>query len=248
MSTIRIRAASGTAEAYVARPGSGSGPGVLLFIDIFGVRPQIEAMCDRIASWGYVVMAPNVFYRLGSIADLAPTVDMRQPGGREESFKRAMRRPSSISTEQTLADIDAYVRALRGLDGVADGPIGVTGYCAGARWATMAATHHPADIAVLGGFHGGKVVTDAPDSPHLGLDLIDADVVYLHADNDSSMSPEAIDTLEELLEAAQVAHVNEVYPGAPHGYSMADTSSYDEPAAERHYELLRAALGRRLPA
>ncbi len=88
---IEIPTADGTAEAYVARPPSGSGPGVLFFMDAIGLRPQIAAMCDRIASWGYVVLAPNVFYRVGDVDGVGPHVDLRQPGAREDSSPRRCR-------------------------------------------------------------------------------------------------------------------------------------------------------------
>src|SRR4029079_5000022 len=77
----------GPAEAYLTRPDDGvDHPGVLFFVDAIGLRPRIEEMADRIASWGYVVLAPHVFHRDGRAADLAPTTDLRDPGARAEVF------------------------------------------------------------------------------------------------------------------------------------------------------------------
>ena len=240
MDLIDIPAADGTAEAYVARPESGTGPGVLFFMDAIGLRPRIAEMADRIASWGYVVLAPNVFYRSGDVEAVGPHANLREPGEREAFFKEAMPRIGALTPDLAVPDIAAYVDALRGLDGVTDGPIGVTGYCMGARLAVRAATGHPADVAACGGFHGAGLVTDEPDSPHAGLVTARAAFVFGHADQDPSMPAEAVEALGvELAEHGLVAS-NQVYPGAAHGYSMSDTSVYDEAATERHFAELEA--------
>ncbi|MCW2868642.1 MAG: putative hydrolase [Marmoricola sp.] len=247
--TIEIPVADGTtAEAYVARPTSGSGdphPGVLLFMDAIGLRPQIAAMAQRIADWGYVVLAPNVFHRDGRAADVAPKADLTQPGEREKFFAEAMPRVGHLTSDLAEDDIPRYLAALRGLEGVTDGPVGTTGYCMGARLAIRAANLDPQVVAV-GGFHGGGLATDEPDSPHRGLGSARAEFVFGHADGDQSMPPEAIAELGRALAEHGLTASNEVYPGAAHGYSMADTSMYDEASAERHFAELEALLGRTL--
>ncbi|MGN6160959.1 MAG: dienelactone hydrolase family protein [Marmoricola sp.] len=243
MPTIQIAGADGFAEAYLA---GDSGPGVLFFIDAFGLRPQIETMLERIAGWGYVVMAPNLFYRSGDAASLAPQVDLRESGAREEFFATVKPRLEVLTSDRARADIAAYLAALRAIEGVSDAPMGVTGYCLGARLATYAAGDHPDDVAAVGAFHGGRLVTDAGDSPHLSLATARAEFVYGHADGDPSMPPEAIELLDEALRENGLTAVNEVYPGARHGYTMADTSTYDEVSAERHYGELRRLLERAL--
>jgi carboxymethylenebutenolidase len=246
MDLIDIPVPDGTAEAYVARPDSGTGPGVLFFMDAIGVRPQIASMCDRIASWGYVVLAPNVFYRDGDAASMAPQEDLRVPGAREEFFKGVMPRVNGLTPDLSVPDIAAYVAALRGLDGVTDGAIGVTGYCMGARLSVRAANAHPDLVSACGGFHGGSLVTDDPDSPHAGLANARAEFVFGHADNDRSMQPEAVATLGAALAEHGLTATNEIYPDAPHGYTMADTPMYQEAGAERHYTELQDLLSRTL--
>lgn len=244
MTTIGIDAGDGTAEAWLSRPDApGEHPGVLLFIDAIGLRPEIERIADRIASWGYVVLAPNLFYRAGTAAELAPTGDLTQPGARDAFFATVGPRITGLTTEAAERDIEAYLSALRGLDGVAPGAIGVTGYCLGARLAVRAAALDPG-IAAVGGFHGGNIVTDAPDSPHLGLPRARAAFVFGHADNDGSMGPEAVAALGEALTAAGLEHTNVIYPGSPHGYVMSDTSMYDRTGAERHFAELEALFAR----
>ncbi len=142
------------------------------------------------------------------------------------------------------ADLESYVATLQGLDGVTPGPIGVTGYCMGARVAVRAASLHPDVVAAAGGFHGGGLVTEADDSPHLGLANARAAFVFGHADNDGSNTPEAIAELEQALTSAGLAYSSSIYPGAPHGYSMADTAMYHEEAAERHFQRAPHPVGR----
>ena len=129
MTTIEIPVPDGTAEAYVAGPDDGSAPGVLFFMDAYGLRPQIADMLDRIAGWGYTVLAPNVFHRHGSVADL---VDDRD---------HAMERVRALTPDHLAADAPSYLSALR--ERCADGGIGTTGYCMGARLAVRTATAHP---------------------------------------------------------------------------------------------------------
>lgn len=241
---IRIPAAEGTAEALVARPSSGDGPfpGVIMYMDAFGLRPRIQEMAQHVADWGYVVLAPNVFYREGTVAELAPKADMTTPEGRQAAGRPAFARIGRLTAERALRDIDAWVAAVGALDGVRPGPIGTVGYCMGARLAIRTATAHPEVVAACGGFHGGGLATDEPDSPHLGLARARAQFVFGHADRDPSMAPDAVARLGAALEAAGLTASNQVYPGAPHGYSMADTSAFNPEATERHFRELRALL------
>jgi carboxymethylenebutenolidase len=240
--TIEIHAPDGTAEAYLTgEPGL---PGVLLYIDAIGLRPQIEDMADRIASWGYVVLAPNVFYRDGRAADLAPQQDLREPGARQEFFAGMGDRIPRYTPDKARADAEAWVRTL--LEHAGDGPIAVTGYCMGARLAVRTAGQLPGTVAAVGAFHGGGLVTKAADSPHRSIDGSTAEYVFGHADHDPGMTLDHVAALEETLQAAGRPHLNEVYAEAPHGYTMADTSVYQETAAERHFKELEGLLARTL--
>ncbi|MBM6404048.1 dienelactone hydrolase family protein [Phycicoccus sp. CSK15P-2] len=243
---VDVPVPDGTTQAHLSLPPGGQGPGVLLFMDAIGLRPQIAAMCDRIASWGYVVLAPNVFHRDGDVEALVPRVDLTTAEGRESFMGDAMARVRSLTSDLAVPDVAAYVLALRDRAEVTAGPMATTGYCMGARLAVRAASEHPGDIAACGGFHGGGLVTDEPDSPHLGLVDARAEFVFGHADADRSMPAEAVAALGSALEAQGLVARNEVYPDAPHGYTMADTASYQEAGAERHFRELEALLARTL--
>jgi carboxymethylenebutenolidase len=242
---ISIPTADGAAEAFVATPASGDGPGVLFFMDAFGLRPRIEEMAREIASWGYVVLAPNVFYREGTVAELAPQGDLLTPEGREAFWRVAGPRIGHLTADLAVADNTSYLEALRTLPVVRPGPVGVVGFCMGARLAVRAACRHP-DVAACAGFHAGGLVTDAPDSPHRELAAARAEFLFGHADNDGSMTPANVAALGDELHAAGLTATNEVYAGAPHGYTMADTSSWNEAASERAFANLRNLLARTL--
>ena len=241
---IEIPAADGTTEAVVARPEAvGPHPGVILFMDAIGLRPRIEEMADRIASWGYVVLAPNTFYRSGTAAETTPTSDLRDPEERAAYGEVSGAYLAELTGARMEADLPYYVTALRALEGVDAGPIGVTGYCMGARFSTRAAGLEPT-VAACGGFHGAELVTPEEDSPHTRLATARAAFAYGHADRDKLNPAEAIATLEATLDAAGLEASSAVYPDAPHGFTMSDTSSYQEAGAERHFEELRELFDR----
>lgn len=239
---LDIATPDGVADAYLTSPDDERHPGVLLLMDAFGLRPQIERMADRIAAHGYTVLAPNLFYRAGR----SPVVDLEgldDPDQRGKVIEQVMPLMGDLTTERISDDGAAYLKALSERS---EGPVAITGYCMGGRVGWRIATAHPERVAALGGFHTGGLVTDAPDSPHLSADELRAEVFLGHADNDRSMTPEHIATVEEALQTANVPHRSELFTGAQHGYTMADTPAYDEQATERHYTELFALLERTL--
>jgi carboxymethylenebutenolidase len=243
---IEITTADGTAEAYVTSPDEGQYPPVLFYIDAIGLRPRTKEMADRIAGWGYTVLAPNVFYRDGTAAELAPTEDLRVPENREKFFEGAMKRVRAHTPEQSAMDLDAYVAALLEHPTARAGDIGVTGYCMGGRLALRAACARPDVVATAGAFHAGGLVTDGDDSVHRQIGSARAELFIGHADHDRSNPAEAIAALEAALAETGLTYTSEVFEGAAHGYTMADTSSYDEAATERHFRELEALFARNL--
>ena len=248
MGYISIEATDGPAEAYLAAAEEGAAPGVILYMDALGLRPQIAQMCERIAGWGYAVLAPNVFYREGWVAELAPSADMRTPEGRDEVIAAAKPRIGRLGTARAESDVDAYVHALGSLAEVRDGQVATVGFCMGARLALRTAGRHPDSVALAAGFHGGGLVTDTSDSPHLSIASSRAAFLFGHADKDPGMTPENVATLDAAARDAGLQCTSAIYPDAPHGFTMADTVMYQEQGAERAFAELREALGRHLPA
>lgn len=234
-STVDIETPDGVADAYLTRPDDdGRHPGVLFLMDAYGLRPRIEAMADRIAEHGYAVLAPNVFFRAGR-APVLPFPDMTDEATRRDFFQSVSPLMGELTPDRLAADGAAY---LDELGTASDGRFAIAGYCLGARLGLRIAAAHPDRVAALAGFHGGRLVTDDPDSPHRSARALRAEVYFGHADQDPSNSPEQTASLDAALEEAGLTYRTEVYPGAAHGYTMSDTPAWDEAAAERHFAAL----------
>lgn len=242
---IDVETPDGVADCYLTLPEQdGSRPAVLFVIDAIGLRGQIKDMADRIAAEGYVVLAPNIFYRSGR-APLWPDVSLSDPDARAEFMKTLRPIAAALTPEAMGSDGGAYLDKLAELSA---GSVGITGYCMGGRHGWQIAASHPDRVAAIAGFHTGGMVTDAHDSPHLRAPEVTATVYWGHADNDQSMTPENIATLDAAMDDAGISHTTEVYAGAAHGYTMADQGAYDEAASERHFAALFDLFARTLQA
>jgi carboxymethylenebutenolidase len=241
--TVEITTPDGVAEAYLTRPDDPPHPGVLFITDVFGLRSTIEEMADRIAADGYVVLAPNVFYRAGR-PPVLPMPDRDDPEQRTSFWQAARPLIEQLTPVRLAADGAAYLDYLREV--ASPGPVGITGYCMGGRLGWRIAATHPDRVAALACFHTGGLVTDAPDSPHRSAANLKAELYLGFADQDPSMTAEQIATLEQTLQEAGVRYQAEVYADARHGYTMADQDVYDPVARERHFRELRALLKRAL--
>ncbi|MBG0857598.1 dienelactone hydrolase family protein [Streptomyces spinoverrucosus] len=241
---VDIPTEDGTADAYLTHPGDGGPrPAVLFYMDALGLRPQLKSMADRLAEAGYVVLVPNVFYRHGRapVVELPDFIDAEARGG---LFQRIMPMVQALTPELAMRDAGAYLRWLTERPEVTDRPIAVTGYCFGARLSLLTAGTYPDRVAAAAGFHGAQLATEAPDSAHLLADRITAELYFGHADHDPAMPPEQIERLEDALTAAGVRHRCEVYPDAPHGFTQADTESYQAEGDKRHWAALLDLLDR----
>ncbi len=240
--TVEVETPEGVANSYLARPDAEPHPGVLFIPDAYGLRPAIEQMVDRIAAAGYVVLAPNVFYRAGRtpVEDLLGPLDRERPA---DAFRTVLPLIRQLTPARTAADGAAYLEYLGRV--AAPGKVAVTGYCMGGRLAWRIAATRPERVAALAAFHTAGLVGDDADSPFRSAGRLGPVEAYFgFADEDPGMTPEQLETLEQALDAAGVRYVAEVYAGAHHGYAVPDAAAYDEAAAERHYGELAALLGR----
>ena len=241
---VDIPTEDGTADAYLTHPADGEPrPAVLLYMDAFGLRPRLRAMADRLAEAGYTVLVPNVFYRHGR-APLFELPEFIDPGARPEIFQSIMPVMQALTPKAAMRDADAYLRWLADCPVAADGPVALTGYCMGARLSLLTAGTFPDRVAAAAGFHGGRLATEAPDSPHRVAEHITAELYFGHADQDPSLPVEQIERLETALTEAGVRHHCEVYPGAGHGFTQADTAAYHREGDERHWAALLDLLKR----
>lgn len=242
-STIDVQAPGGVADCYLATPADdGPRPGVLLLMDAIGMRPRIKEMADRVAAEGYVVLAPNLFYRAGR-APLWETPVLDDPESRAKFFQTLGPLMGTLTRDVAVADGGAYLRQLGELT---DGRVGITGYCFGGLLGWTIAAAHPERVAAVAGFHTAGMVKDDKDSPHQLAPNIRAEVYWGHADQDPGMTAENIAALDKAMDDAGVRHTTEVYEGAHHGYTMSDMGAYNEAATERHFNALFALLQRTL--
>jgi carboxymethylenebutenolidase len=234
-----------TVDALLARPsGEGRWPGVLVWMDAFGLRPRLEEMAAHVAAHGYVVLVPNLYHRSGR-APVTPPRDLTTDEGRSVAFKELGPLMRSLTPEVVAHDASAYVDALLARPDVT-GPLGTVGYCMGGRFAVQAAAARPEAFAAVASFHAGRLATEDDSSPHRLLPRVRAEVYVAHADKDSSMPPKDQRRLEAALTEAGLVHTAELYEGVGHGFTMADTAVYDEAATQRHWEALLRLLDRTL--
>ncbi|MFJ6198126.1 dienelactone hydrolase family protein [Micromonospora sp. NPDC092111] len=242
--SVDIPTSDGVADACLVRPdGDGPFPAVLLYMDAFGPRPRLVEMAERIAERGHLVLMPNLFYRAGR-APLFDLAGLADPQRRSAAFAQIRPLVEALTPEVVARDAGAYLDFLAAQDDVASGPVAITGYCMGGTTALRAIEAYPDRIAAVASFHAGRVVTDAPDSPHRGVGAITGELYFGHADQDESMTAAQIAALEQALDAAGVTYRSELYAGARHGFTMADTAAYDERATERHWAALFDLLDR----
>ncbi|HEY0468330.1 MAG TPA: dienelactone hydrolase family protein [Polyangiaceae bacterium] len=240
MSRIEITTADGICPSYVFRPAVGSGPwpAVLVYMDGVGIRPAMLDLGVRLAKSGYFVLLPDLYYRSGPYE----AMDARTVFSDPEQRKRLVEKFSShISQAKIMADTHAFLDYLASEPDAQAGGIGVSGYCMGGLMALTAAGTFPDRIVAAASFHGGRLATDAPESPHLLAPKMKARIYVAGAIEDASFPDEMKERLEAALTEAGVAHVVETYP-AKHGWVFNDTPVYDAAASERHFRELLALL------
>ena len=231
---ITITTQDGTAPAGLFRQDrtGGAQPGIVLYMDAFGPRPALDAMAERLAGEGYVVLVPDLFYRYGAYGPF----DAKTAFSRDDTKAELMGMIRGTTQDMTRRDSAAFLDALAG-EG-ATGPIGTVGYCMGGARAFNAAAAYPDRIAAAASFHGGHLAGDAPDSPHHHVGSIRGRVYVGSAGVDNSFPPEQSTRLAEALRRAEIDHVIENYVGMAHGWAVPDSSVYDERGAERHWKRL----------
>lgn len=232
-SDVNIVTPDGTADAYFVHPATGTAPGVLIWPDIFGLRPAFRQMGKRLAETGYSVLVVNQFYRVKK----APTADQ----GSATPIPQLMPLAQALNETTHTTDARAFIAWLDRQQPVAkDRKIGTQGYCMGGPIAFRTAATMPGRVGAAASFHGGGLVTDMPNSPHLQAAKTTAQLLIAIAANDDMRSPNEKNVLKETFAKAGVAAEIEVYTGAAHGWCPPDSGVYNEPQAERAWSRLLA--------
>ena len=238
--SVNIETADGTCPAALSIPeGDGPWPAVIMFADAGGMRDTIRQMGDRLSGLGYVVLVPDFYYRNGPYE----SVDMRTAFQNKDTAERIMGTMRGYTADLAVSDAKAFVDYLDTVPEKKPGGVGTTGYCMGGRLSLLTAANLGEAIAVSASFHGGNIAKDDdPDSPHHKAADIKATVYVAGAIEDQSFPDEQKDLLEKALTEAGVAHTIETYQ-AHHGFAVADNPSYDEAAAERHWQAMEKVFG-----
>jgi carboxymethylenebutenolidase len=241
---VEIKTTDGTADAYFVHPEKGSHPAVLIWPDIFGLRPAFRQMAKRLAESGYAVLVMNPFYRTKKAPTAPEHPDFNDPPTRDA----LMALMHTLTPETAVTDAQAFVPWLDAQAAVSrKHKMATTGYCMGGPFTLRTAAAFPQRIGAGATFHGGGLVTDKPDSPHLLIPKIRAQYLFAIAANDDQRQPEAKDVLRDAFAKAKLPAEIEVYAGTMHGWCPPDSQVYNPEQAEKAWGrmlvLFKNALG-----
>jgi carboxymethylenebutenolidase len=234
-SEVEIKTPDGTCDAYFVHPSKGTAPGVLVWPDIFGLRNAFRQMGKRLAESGYSVLVVNPFYRTQKAPTAPEHPDFQDPATRSALLGLA----GSLTAQTNVTDAKAFVAWLDSQASVdKKRKMGTTGYCMGGPLVMRTAAALPNRIGAAATFHGGSLVTDQPDSPHLLVPKMKAHFLIAIADNDDQRQPEAKTALKDAFATAKLPAEIEVYTGAQHGWCPPDSQVYNHDLAEKAWARL----------
>jgi carboxymethylenebutenolidase len=236
---VNVKTPDGTADCYFVHPATGTGAGVLIWPDIFGLRPALREMGKRLAESGYSVLVVNPFYRVKK----APTAEQ----GAKTPIPEVRPLMQALTETTHMTDAKAFIGWLDQQASVAKNrKIGTQGYCMGGPIALRTAAAVPDRVGAVASFHGGGLVTDMPNSPHLQAAKTKAQFLIEIAENDDMRSPNEKSVLKETFAKANLPAEIEVYAGASHGWCPPDSQVYNQPQAEKAWTRLLALYGKAL--
>jgi carboxymethylenebutenolidase len=242
-SSVNITTADGVADCFLVHPSSGKHPGVLIWPDILGLRPAFQVMARRLAESGYSVLVANPFYRTAKAPVVSEGATFGDPAIRELVLPMYRK----INQETSFTDAKAFIAFLDKQASVdTDKKIGTAGYCMGGPLIMRTAAAVPERVGAAASFHGGGLVTDKPDSPHLLIPKTTAHVLHAIAENDHKKDPGAQGRLKAAYADAKIPAEIEVYEGTLHGWCPIDSAAYDEAQAERAWARLLVLFERAL--
>ena len=237
---LEIPTADGSMNTFYVRPDEGGPhPVVLFYMDAPGKREELHDMARRIASVGYAVVLPNLYYRQTREFVMERT---------EEGFKRMRDMMAHLSNALIARDTGALLAFVDSRPELDHSRIGAVGYCMSGPYVVTAAANYPERFSCIASIYGARMVTDEADSPHRVVDKLKCESYFACAEIDQYAPKEMIDTLEAALKQARARYRLAWYPGAQHGFAFPQRQGiYDKPSAERHwvrlFSLFRRTLG-----
>jgi carboxymethylenebutenolidase len=240
---VDIKTPDGIADAYFVHPAKGKFPAVLIWPDIFGLRPAFKQMATRLAESGYAVLVINPFYRTKRAPTAPEHADFNDPQMRQALMTLA----GSLTPDTAVIDAKAFAAFLDSQPAVdKKRKMGTTGYCMGGPFVFRTAAALPGRVGAAATFHGGGLVADKSDSPHLSIPQMKAHFLIAIAENDDKRQPEAKDVLREYFAKAQLPAEIEVYEGTMHGWCPPDSQVYNHDQAEKAWSRLLVLFGNSL--
>ncbi len=244
-SIVEVSMANGVSDCYFVHPATGKHPGVLMWPDIKGLRPAFKEMGKRLAAAGYSVLVVNPFYRDAKHPVVGPEASFRDPETR--TFLLGM--AGKLTQDNAMSDATDYIKFIDQQASVDTArKVGTMGYCMGGPLIMRTAAAVPDRVGAAASFHGGGLVTDKEDSPHLLIERSPAHVLHAIAENDDKKAPNVKDVLAATYAAAGVPAEIEVYADTMHGWCAIDSAIYHEAQAERAWARTMALFERALLA
>ena len=241
--TVEIATRDGATTTFIVHPErDGPHPVVLFFMDAPGIREELRDMARRIATAGYYVMLPNLYYRRG-VLELTDLPKLAEAEARARMFDLM----GSITIPKIMQDGDALLNFADRDPAAGKGPIATVGYCMSGQYAINFAARYPDRVGAAASIYGVQLVTDRDDSPHLAAHKAGAELYFACAEHDTYAPLEMVQALDASLKSSKAKAEVELYPGVHHGFAFPQRGAvYDKPAAERHWERLFSLWGRTL--
>lgn len=235
---IDVVTPEGTMKTFVYHPThEGPHPVVLYLMDAPSIRPALKDMAMRLASAGYYVMLPFLFYR-GS--------EFREFGMSDEDMHLRRELMGTITPTNIVSDAEALLAVAEADPAARGSKVGAVGFCMSGGLAVSLARALPGRLAAAASIHGAWLVRDQPDSPHLGLDTVAAELYFAWCDNDATAPPDTMEVMRDALTAAGVRHTIDWFTDAVHGFAPPGTERYNRAASELHWERVHSLLRRNL--
>ncbi len=234
---VEVRTPDGTMTTFIFHPEhDGAHPVVLYLQDGFGIRPALKDMASRLATAGYYVMLPNLFYRAG------PYREIERGAEGQVNFDLI----ATVTRSGTISDARALLHLAGDDPAASPGQAGVVGFCMTGGLALTVARELGEEIGAAASVHGARLVTDDVDSPHNGLERVAAEVYLGWADADVYAPPETVPVMTKALDDARVRYTLDFITDAVHGYAPPGSERYDRKASELHWERVHSLLRRNL--
>ena len=248
--TFQVQTPDGEMETFLAMPdGGGPYPPVILYMDIWGMREQLRDIARFVAAEGFACAAPSLYYRMGNTH-----FDHRHPDGKtksifilsEEDRQKMLDYGSQLTDDMVISDTVARIDHLRTIDGVSDGYAGSFGYCMGGRHVVKIAAAQPDVFRATASYHGTFLVSDQPDSPHLGAPDIQGEIYFGMGDKDPFTPPDVIETVKQAFDGGPATATYRVHEDTDHGYAIPDRDIYNKTASDEDWNDVFAMFHRML--